>query len=165
MINGTLFTSKTDKHNTPTAVINDLAAVFDWDVDVCASKPNVCQFFYSEEDNGLVQDWKGLCWMNPPYGRTIGEWMTKARKDSVWFNSTVVCLVPARTDAIWWQGNIRAASHVTFIKGRLKFGDAVNSAPFPSAFVVFGRIGKRQAKKLTAYGWTPYSKFLPKESR
>ena len=160
MINKALFTSKTDKHNTPTAVIDDLATVFDWDLDVCASGPNVCPFYFDEATNGLIQDWDGLCWMNPPYGRSIGEWVERARVDSNWFHSTVVCLLPARTDTAWWQDNINLASHVTFIKGRLKFGDAANSAPFPSAFVVFGEISRMQAEKLHAYGWTPYSEFL-----
>ena len=164
MINKALFTSKTDKHNTPTVVIDDLATVFNWTIDVCASGPNVCSDYYTEEDNGLLKSWHGLCWMNPPYGRCIGDWVTKAVFESLPASArksaTIVCLLPARTDTAWWQGNIFLASHVTFIKGRLKFGDAANSAPFPSAFVVFGEISRMQAEKLDAYGWTPYSEFL-----
>jgi hypothetical protein len=48
----------------------------------------------------------------------------------------VVCLIPARTDTDWWHTFIMKGS-IFFIRGRLRFGDAQNSAPFPSAVVVF----------------------------
>jgi hypothetical protein len=70
--------------------------------------------------------------MNPPYGRDIGKWMKKASES----DATVVCLVPARTDTKWWH-DYAMKGEITFIRGRLKFGNAVNSAPFPSAVVVF----------------------------
>ena len=80
-------------------------------------------------------DAKGLpIWLNPPYGRVIGEWMAKANRE-VGLGSTVVCLVPARTDTNWWH-NYCIQHEVRFIKGRLKFGNQKNSAPFPSAVVV-----------------------------
>ena len=73
-------------------------------------------------------------WLNPPYGRAIGEWMAKANRE-VGIRATVVCLVPARTDTFWWH-NYCIQHEVRFIRGRLKFGDGKNSAPFPSAVVV-----------------------------
>lgn len=73
--------------------------------------------------------------MNPPYGRTIKQWMRKAYESSI-SGATVVCLVPARTDTEWWH-EYAMKGDITFIRGRLKFGDAKNSAPFPSAVVVF----------------------------
>jgi len=72
--------------------------------------------------------------MNPPYGREIIRWMKKAH-ESAQDGATVVCLVPARTDTKWWH-EYAAPHEVRFIRGRLKFGDAKNSAPFPSAVVV-----------------------------
>lgn len=72
--------------------------------------------------------------MNPPYGRVIGDWIKKAKES----NTTVVCLVPARTDTRWWHDNvINDAAEIRFIKGRLKFGGQKNSAPFPSAVVIY----------------------------
>lgn len=72
--------------------------------------------------------------MNPPYGREIGAWMKKA-DEAAMSGTTVVCLVPARTDTKWWHEH--AIHHeVRFIRGRLKFGDAKSNAPFPSAVVV-----------------------------
>ena len=70
--------------------------------------------------------------MNPPYGREIGRWMKKASEAS----ATVVCLVPARTDTAWWH-DYAMQGEIEFLRGRLKFGDSKNSAPFPSAIVVF----------------------------
>ncbi len=74
--------------------------------------------------------------MNPPYGREIGLWMKKAYETS-FNNSKVVCLVPARTDTAWWH-DYAMKGEITFLRGRLKFGDHKNSAPFPSAIIVFG---------------------------
>ena len=110
--------------------------VFNFETDVCATHENAkCANYYTEETNGLSQNWKGICWMNPPYGRTIGKWMKKAYESSL-SGSTVVCLVPARTDTKWWH-DYAMKGDIEFIKGRLKFGGSKNSAPFPSAVVVF----------------------------
>lgn len=73
--------------------------------------------------------------MNPPYGREIGAWMAKAWRSSQ-AGALVVCLVPARTDTAWWH-DYAAKGAVRFIRGRLKFGGHKNSAPFPSALVIF----------------------------
>ena len=152
MNNNLMFSSVTDKHNTPQDLNDDLATVFDWDLDVCASGPNVCENYFNEADDGLSHDWNewGLRWMNPPYGRTIGQWVRTAWAHR--HHGATVCLLPARTDTKWWHDNIPQASQVVFIKGRLKFGDATNSAPFPSAFVVFGELSELQYAKLSEYG-------------
>lgn len=75
--------------------------------------------------------------MNPPYGRQIGRWVRKAYEE--WRNNgtTVVCLLPARTDTRWWRDYVMQATEIIFIVGRLKFGNSNNSAPFPSVIVVF----------------------------
>ena len=75
----------------------------------------------------------GTCWCNPPYGRKIGEWVKKASKS----NATVVMLLPARTDTKWFHEYIYGKAEIRFIKGRLKFGNSKNSAPFPSMVVIF----------------------------
>lgn len=150
-----MFSSKTGKWDTSDGLIADLSTVFKWDLDVCASRPNVCANYYDENANGLMHDWRGLCWMNPPYGPAIGDWVGAASIFAHSFEETaVVCLVPARTDTRWWQDNVGCASLVVFIRGRLKFGNAKNSAPFPSAFVVFGEINQEQRDKLASYGWS-----------
>ena len=137
-INQGLMTSNTDLWSTPRDFFDDYNAIYHFDVDVCATSENaLCAKFYSPEDNGLSKEWHGVCWMNPPYGREIGKWMKKAYESSL-HGATVVCLVPARTDTAWWH-EYAMKGEIEFIRGRLKFGSSKNSAPFPSAVVVFQR--------------------------
>ena len=130
------FSSQTDMWSTPQEFFDRLDEIFHFDLDVCATPENAkCEKFFTEACDGLAQNWSGVCWMNPPYGRTIGQWMKKAHESSLQ-GATVVCLVPARTCTRWWHDYATKGS-IHFLKGRLKFGDAANSAPFPSALVVF----------------------------
>lgn len=136
-INKGLMTSNTDLWATPQKVFDELDAIYGpFDMDVCADASNAkCAVYFDKAADGLRQTWTGKCWMNPPYGREIGKWMAKAYESSQ-AGATVVCLVPARTDTKWWH-DYAMKGHVVFYRGRLKFGDAKNSAPFPSAYVVF----------------------------
>jgi len=130
------FSSESDNWATPPDLFEILDNEFDFTLDVCASEQNTkCNQYFTVVDDGLTQDWRGVCWMNPPYGREIDQWMEKAYT-SAKEGATVVCLVPARTDTGWWW-NYAIKGEIRFIKRRLKFGDASNSAPFPSAVVVF----------------------------
>ena len=130
------FSSKTDLWYTPQDFFKKYDDVYKFETDVCATDDNAkCAKYYTEEMDGLSQEWRGVCWMNPPYGRTIGNWMKKAYESSL-EGATVVCLVPARTDTNWWH-DYAMKGDIEFIKGRLKFGGSKNSAPFPSAVVVF----------------------------
>ena len=75
--------------------------------------------------------------VNPPYGREIKDWVKKAYEEGQKLDTTVVMLIPARTDTKYFHEYIYNKSEIRFIKGRLKFGDSKNSAPFPSMVVVF----------------------------
>lgn len=132
------FSSKTDMWATPIDFYRKYDEKFNFALDVCATAENAkCDNYFTEEIDGLAQDWTGYgnCWMNPPYGREIIYWMKKAYESSLQ-GVTVVCLVPARTDTKWWH-EYAMKGDIEFIRGRLKFGNAENSAPFPSAVVVF----------------------------
>jgi phage N-6-adenine-methyltransferase len=131
------FSSATDMWATPLEFFERCEAKYGpFTVDVCATPENAkCSRFFTKDDDGLAQEWGGRCWMNPPYGREIGKWMRKAYESSLQ-GATVVCLVPARTDTAWWHDYAKKG-HVEFVRGRLKFGGSKNSAPFPSALVVF----------------------------
>lgn len=137
-LNHGLMSSATDQWATPQDFFDQQNALYGpFDVDVCADSTNAkCQRFFDKSADGLQQTWSGKCWMNPPYGREIGRWMKKAYESSL-NGALVVCLVPARTDTNWWH-DYAMNGEITFIKGRLKFGESKNSAPFPSALVVFG---------------------------
>lgn len=138
MISSGLFSSNTDEWATPQDFFDKLNAEFHFNLDVCATKENAkCKRFFTKEHDGLKQEWKGMCWMNPPYGRQISLWVYKAL-ESARGGATVVCLLPARTDTAWWHSYVIAhASEIRFLKGRLKFGNAKHPAPFPSAVVIF----------------------------
>ena len=73
---------------------------------------------------------------NPPYGRELAKWVKKAYEESRKPNTKVVMLIPARTDTRWFH-DYCVKGRIEFLKGRLKFGDGKNSAPFPSMIVVF----------------------------
>lgn len=131
------FSSATDEWATPQDLYDQLHAEFHFTVDVCASASNAkCARFFTKELDGLAQRWTGTCWMNPPYGRTIGDWVGKAHESALQ-GATVVALLPARTDTAWWHDHVVHASEVRFLRRRLRFGDAKAGAPFPSAIVVF----------------------------
>ena len=120
---------------TPQRFFDELNSEFNFTVDVCASEENAkCQKFYDKKANGLEQDWTGeVCWMNPPYGASIGMWLKKAYES----NATVVCLVPSRTDNRWWHQWVMMADEIRFVHGRLKFKGAGDGAKFPSAIVIY----------------------------
>lgn len=131
-----MFSSKTDLWGTPQDLFDELDAEFHFDLDVCALPDNAkCKRYYTPEMDGLSQKWGGCCWCNPPYGRQIGKWVRKAAESG----TTVVMLLPARTDTKWFHDYILGKAEIRFLKGRLKFGGCNNSAPFPSMVVVFRR--------------------------
>ncbi len=138
------FSSKSVEWETPDKIIEWYGP---FDLDVCATKENAkAPKFFTKETDGLKQNWAGKCWMNPPYGREIKHWVRKAADEATRFGVvSVTCLVPARTDTLWWHDYIWNAQtnaphdwvRVEFIRGRLKFGGHKNAAPFPSAVVIF----------------------------
>ncbi len=134
------FSSKTDEWSTPQDFFDKVVLEFGaFDLDPCCTTESAkAPCFFTKETDGLNRHWRGKVWMNPPYGRTIGKWMKKAYESSLSPETMVVCLVPARTDTAWWH-DYAMKGEIRFIRGRLKFGEAKNSAPFPSALVVFNR--------------------------
>lgn len=132
------FSSASGEWSTPPDVFAALDAEFGFTLDPCATPDNAkCARYFTRGDDGLAQSWTGeRVFMNPPYGRVIGGWMRKAYEESRG-GALVVCLIPARTDTAWWHDYVIPYGETRFIRGRLKFGGAANSAPFPSAIVVF----------------------------
>lgn len=163
---GVHFSSETDDWSTPHFFYRQLDSEFHFQLDPCSDDENhKCRDYYTVTENGLNQPWfnKGhkVVFMNPPYGEPrlpckpgcqkkqcerlghtsvyvpgIIDWMAKANEEAA-LGCTVVCLVPARSDAQWWHRNVVDQGHeVRYVEGRLKFGNAVTSAPFPSAVIV-----------------------------
>jgi len=126
--------SESPEWETPQWLFDLLNEEFGFEIDVCASEKNhKCQKYFSKIDDGLRQKWEGTCWMNPPYGRELPQWISKAKSESQ-KGILIVCLVPARTDTEWWWNNC-IQGEIRFIKGRLKFSDQAG-APMASAVVI-----------------------------
>lgn len=129
-----MFSSKTDKWETPQWFFDQLNEEFHFETDVCATPENAkCKRYFTPEMDGLKQEWTGVCWCNPPYGRQIGKWVKKASES----DATVVMLIHARTDTAWFHDYIYGKAEIRFVRGRLKFGGSKINAPFPSMVVVF----------------------------
>lgn len=137
MNNDLMFSSKTDLWATPQDFFDALDKEFRFETDVCALPENAkCAHYFTPEQDGLAQEWTGVCWCNPPYGRKIGDWVKKAA-ESAKAGAVVVMLLPARTDTRWFHDYIYGKAEIRFVKGRLKFGGATVNAPFPNMVVVF----------------------------
>ena len=94
---------------------------------------------YTPDEDGLSLPWRGTVFVNPPYGRAVSAWTEKARGEvEAARATTVVALLPARTDTKWWHQSVAGIADVFLLRGRLKFGGEAVSAPFPSAVVVWG---------------------------
>lgn len=134
-----MFSSKTDLWATPQDFFDEMDKEFSFTLDVCALPENAkCKVYYSPEVDGLTQPWNGRVWCNPPYGREIGKWVRNAYLATASGSAeVVVMLLPARTDTRWFHEYIYQKAEIRFVKGRLKFGGCLNSAPFPSMVCVF----------------------------
>lgn len=159
MVNKALFSSNTGEWETPQEEYDELNEQYRFNLDPCATDENAkCENYFTKEQDGLSQDWKvvdynpeykspyrhikGRVFCNPPYGRgTIAKWVKKAREEVENGNAElVVMLLPARTDTKWFHEDVLDApclSAIYFYKGRMKFGGAKNSAPFPSILAVY----------------------------
>lgn len=121
---------------TPRELFDQLNAEFKFSLDAAASRKNTkVVSYYTKEDNGLVQPWKGTVWVNPPYGRGIDKWVEKAIA-SARAGATVVMLMPARFDTRWGQALLNHADEVRYVAGRVTFVGAKDPAPFPSAIAI-----------------------------
>ena len=130
-----MFSSETDEWSTPQWLYDALNKEFGFTLDPCSNGNAKCERFYVPADAPLNRDWgTETVFMNPPYS-DVADWMRKAY-GAAQEGATVVCLIPSRTDTDWWH-RYAMKGEIRLLRGRLKFGDAVNSAPFPSAVVVF----------------------------
>jgi hypothetical protein len=122
-----LFTSQRGNWKTPKALYQALDAESGFDHDPCPTHPKV---------DGLKSDWGNINFVNPPYGSEIKRWIQKGYQEFL-KGKTVVFLLPSRTDTVWWHDYIMKATEIRFIRGRLKFDDQKNTAPFSSATAIF----------------------------
>jgi len=158
MVDRALFSSNKEDWETPQWLFNELNREFDFNLDAAGDKHNAkCENYIIEEVDSLSEPWllfsvnvwggtKSRVWLNPPYGRSVGKWVEKAVEEvKAGHSELVVMLLPARPDTKYFHRFIwdkekhqpRPGVEVRFLEGRLKFGGATNSAPFPSMVVIF----------------------------
>ncbi|MBU1751251.1 MAG: ParB N-terminal domain-containing protein [Chloroflexi bacterium] len=110
------------------------------DLDPCSNDgaPNVpAARHFTVADDGLAQEWTGRVYMNPVYGRTIGQWVEKlVREHAAGHVPQALALLPARTDTAWFR--LLVDYPLCFLHGRLNFSGHENGAPFPSVVVGLG---------------------------
>ena len=145
-----LFSSASCEWATPQGFFDGLNKEFNFTLAPCADDSNhKCDKYFTKEQDGLSQDWSGEnVFCNPPYGRDVGKWVRKCFEEVYQGKCRVaVMLLHARTDTKWFHDYIYHRAEVRFVRGRLKFGDGKQSAPFPSMVVIFrGANDKRKEK-------------------
>lgn len=148
-MNKSLLSSRKMDYETPGDLFNPLDDIFKFDIDLAANKENSkCINYIDKEINSLNQDWNlfaNWCWLNPPYGRSLGKWIEKSYNS---FYCKICLLIPSRTDTKYFHRYITKSRLIIFLSGRLKFSNDKNSAPFPSMLVFFGNITIEEIEKL-----------------
>lgn len=131
-----LFSHNSDEWSTPQDLFDELNKEFNFTSDVAATDENSKCFFHLED--ALNTDWVGTCFCNPPYSQWQ-KFVKQAYESNKKHNSTIVMLLPSRTDTKAFHEYIynKPNVEIRFIRGRLKFGNSTNSAPFPSMIVIF----------------------------
>ena len=139
-MNDVMFSSKSNEWETPQELFDLLNEEFHFTLDPASTHENAkCAKHYTQEEDGLAQDWRGeTVFCNPPYGRELPLWIEKAAKSvQGGGGTTVVMLIPSRTDTRAFHEYILDKAEVRFLRGRLKFSGSKQSAPFPSMIVIF----------------------------
>jgi len=143
---GVHYSSETPEWYTPPKIIERAVLVMGAiDLDPCSNEGDpaipAAQHFTQAED-GLRQLWGGRVYMNPPYGREIGDWVEHLCKQyELGEVDEAIALVPARTDTKWFR-RFRAYPRC-FVWGRLRFSGHETGAPFPSMVVYLGRYWRK----------------------
>ena len=159
-MNAALLSSKDMTWCTPQDFFDLLNVEFGFSLDAAATdKSAKCPVYFTPETDGLQQPWTlsgGAVFCNPPYGREIGKWVRKAYEEAQ-SGTTVVLLIPARTDTTYFHDYIYGYAEIRFVRGRLKFTDEEGNpilnkqgkpspAPFHSMVVVYNGKEKSECK-------------------
>lgn len=125
------------------ALIRQLG-ILAFDACTTAANPTGALQFCTPTEDGLKNTWarQGLCFVNPPYSR-IRAWIAKCAAEAA-LGSTVIALIPSRTDTRAFHAECETAQRFAFLRGRLVFVDVRpdrapvdEPAPFPSLVVLW----------------------------
>ncbi|MBQ3444328.1 MAG: DUF3102 domain-containing protein [Selenomonadaceae bacterium] len=112
--------------------------------------------FFSLEEDGLKQDWRGRIWLNPPYSRElISKFVDKLLASD--FEAAIV-LTDAATETSWFSKLAQKAAVICFATRRIKFlrpdGSPGNGNPTRgSAFFYFGIKPDKFCELFQGFGW------------
>lgn len=146
-----LLSTGKDDWETPKDFYEKLDDEFHFTLDPCCTHENAkCKKHYTKDDDGLSRDWGGeVVFCNPPYSKKGNQdaWVKKCYTESLKPNTTVVALLPARTDTNRFHDCILGKAEIRFIKGRLVFevdrkpligkNGKPQPAPFPSMICIW----------------------------
>lgn len=136
------FKSEKIEYSTPEKLFNYINREFKFTLDVCASENNKkCENYFDIKIDGLKQDWIGVCWMNPPFNKELKKWVVKARDESQKHKSIVCCLIPVRSNTMWWK-DVSEDAEIRFITGEVNFNDLERGLWLPMCFMIFGTQNK-----------------------
>lgn len=137
-MNKGMFTSISYEWETSKYLFNALNKKYNFTLDLCANENNkLCKKYFTIGNSCLNKKIKNeIIFCNSPYERKIKEFIKKCY-DLKKYNKIIVMLLPARTDTIWFHDYIYIKSEILFLKGRLKFSNSKNSAPFPIMIVIY----------------------------
>lgn len=164
MVNKVVYSAQSDAWATPVDFFRACDARYGpYTIDVAASAANAkCARYIDAAQDAMVTPWGAsgdAAWCNPPYGRTITHWISRA-SDTINAEDGpdhITMLLPARTDTRWfWVATEMAA--VVFVPGRLAFGDGKMPAPFPSMLVLFDRPDKVIRPRFSRWAWRDWDK-------
>ena len=145
--------SKSIEWYTPEWIFTKLNVKFD--VDVCTKKGGInyipANKYFCKEDDGLLQEWVGSVWCNPPYGKETSIWLEKFCQ-----HKNGIALVFARTDTKWFHNTVEKADAVLFLKGRVQFVDGDNKtnktgSTRGSMLIAFGKNNVEALKNLEGF--------------
>lgn len=152
------FKSNSIIYSTPQSLFNHLNNEFHFTLDVCANSDNAkCEKYFTEEIDGLKQNWIGNCWMNPPYNRNLKIWMNKAQEESQKHGSLICCLIPVRSNTLWWK-KVCFNSEIRFIIGEVNFNELKRGLWLPLCCIIFG------TSKPNTFSYIDYKEIRKKES-
>lgn len=146
-----LLSTGKDNWETPKNFYEKLDDEFHFTLDPCCTRENAkCKKYYTKDDDGLSRDWGGeVVFCNPPYSKNGNQdaWVKKCYTESLKPNTTVVALLPARTDTVRFHDYILGKAEIRFIKGRLVFevdgkplirkNGRPQPAPFPNMICIW----------------------------
>jgi phage N-6-adenine-methyltransferase len=137
-----------NEYGTPQELFDYYDRIYKFTCDVCATPELAkCRKFFTPDQDGLKQPWRGVCWMNPPY-QNLGEWVKKAYESALQGTAVVLALLPMLSDANWFH---EYASHaeIKLLKGRLQFDGGQGYTPFSHAIFIFRKRSARVGNRLT----------------